>query len=135
MQHCPQARSADATHRIAAGRSGARGWIARRWVERDTHHNEDAALIVSDDRLKMLSFTGSSAVGWKLKASAGKKKVTLELGGNAQPSSITTPISTSLRTLCGRRLCLFPAKAALGTADPGALSPPSMHSYKNLSSA
>jgi len=45
--------------------------------------NEDAALIVSDDRLKMLSFTGSSAVGWKLKASAGKKKVTLELGGNA----------------------------------------------------
>jgi acyl-CoA reductase-like NAD-dependent aldehyde dehydrogenase len=45
--------------------------------------NEDAALIVSDDRLKMLSFTGSSAVGWKLKANAGKKKVTLELGGNA----------------------------------------------------
>lgn len=45
--------------------------------------NEDAALIVSDDRLRMLSFTGSSAVGWKLKASAGKKKVTLELGGNA----------------------------------------------------
>lgn len=45
--------------------------------------NEDAALVVSDDRLRMLSFTGSSAVGWKLKASAGKKKVTLELGGNA----------------------------------------------------
>jgi acyl-CoA reductase-like NAD-dependent aldehyde dehydrogenase len=45
--------------------------------------NEDAALIVSDDRLKMLSFTGSSAVGWKLKSTAGKKKVVLELGGNA----------------------------------------------------
>jgi acyl-CoA reductase-like NAD-dependent aldehyde dehydrogenase len=45
--------------------------------------NEDAALIVSDDRLRMLSFTGSSAVGWKLKATAGKKKVALELGGNA----------------------------------------------------
>ena len=45
--------------------------------------NEDAALIVADDRLKMLSFTGSSAVGWKLKANSGKKKVTLELGGNA----------------------------------------------------
>jgi len=45
--------------------------------------NEDAALIVSDDRLKMLSFTGSSAVGWKLKAAAGKKKIVLELGGNA----------------------------------------------------
>src|SRR4029077_6553269 len=38
---------------------------------------------VSDDRLKMLSFTGSSAVGWRLKANSGKKKVTLELGGNA----------------------------------------------------
>lgn len=45
--------------------------------------NEDAALIVADDRLKMLSFTGSSAVGWKLKGAAGKKKVVLELGGNA----------------------------------------------------
>src|SRR3954466_6795496 len=45
--------------------------------------NEDAALIVSDDRLKMLSFTGSSAVGWNLKSTAGKKKVVLELGGNA----------------------------------------------------
>src|SRR4051812_10405621 len=45
--------------------------------------NEDAALIVADDRLKMLSFTGSSAVGWKLKANSGKKKVALELGGNA----------------------------------------------------
>ena len=31
----------------------------------------------------MLSFTGSAAVGWQLKAQAGKKRVTLELGGNA----------------------------------------------------
>jgi glyceraldehyde-3-phosphate dehydrogenase (NADP+) len=38
---------------------------------------------VSDDRFKMLSFTGSAAVGWKLKTKAGKKRVTLELGGNA----------------------------------------------------
>jgi acyl-CoA reductase-like NAD-dependent aldehyde dehydrogenase len=45
--------------------------------------NEDAAPLVSDDRLKLLSFTGSSAVGWQLKANAGKKKVVLELGGNA----------------------------------------------------
>ena len=35
------------------------------------------------DRLKMLSFTGSAAVGWDLKRKAGKKRVTLELGGNA----------------------------------------------------
>ena len=45
--------------------------------------NEQAALIVSDDRLKMLSFTGSAAVGWQLKAKSGKKRVVLELGGNA----------------------------------------------------
>ena len=38
---------------------------------------------VADDRLKALSFTGSAAVGWRLKEKAGRKKVTLELGGNA----------------------------------------------------
>ena len=36
-----------------------------------------------DERLKLLSFTGSPAVGWDLKARCGKKKVVLELGGNA----------------------------------------------------
>ena len=45
--------------------------------------NADAEKLVSDDRLKMLSFTGSGAVGWALKAKSGKKKVALELGGNA----------------------------------------------------
>lgn len=45
--------------------------------------NEDAAAIVTDDRIKLLSFTGSTAVGWHLKAQAGKKRVILELGGNA----------------------------------------------------
>ncbi|MGQ9689531.1 MAG: aldehyde dehydrogenase family protein [Desulfobaccales bacterium] len=38
---------------------------------------------VADDRLKVLSFTGSAAVGWHLKGRAGRKKVILELGGNA----------------------------------------------------
>ena len=45
--------------------------------------NEDAGLLVRDDRLKMISFTGSAAVGWQIKNHAGKKKVVLELGGNA----------------------------------------------------
>lgn len=45
--------------------------------------NEDAGLLVEDNRLKVLSFTGSSAVGWQLKERAGKKRVLLELGGNA----------------------------------------------------
>lgn len=39
--------------------------------------------MVKDDRIAMLSFTGSDTVGWNLKAISGKKKVTLELGGNA----------------------------------------------------
>jgi acyl-CoA reductase-like NAD-dependent aldehyde dehydrogenase len=38
---------------------------------------------VADDRLKALSFTGSAAVGWRLKSMAGRKRVILELGGNA----------------------------------------------------
>jgi len=42
-----------------------------------------AERLVADDRLKMLTFTGSARVGWMLKAQAGKKKVILELGGNA----------------------------------------------------
>jgi acyl-CoA reductase-like NAD-dependent aldehyde dehydrogenase len=39
--------------------------------------------MVGDDRFKLLSFTGSPSVGWKMKGEAGKKKVVLELGGNA----------------------------------------------------
>ena len=42
-----------------------------------------ADLFTTDERLKLLSFTGSPGVGWDLKAKAGKKKVVLELGGNA----------------------------------------------------
>jgi acyl-CoA reductase-like NAD-dependent aldehyde dehydrogenase len=44
---------------------------------------DGADLFTTDPRLKLLSFTGSPAVGWDLKARAGKKKVVLELGGNA----------------------------------------------------
>ena len=45
--------------------------------------NEDAGVLVADERIKLLSFTGSAAVGWQLKRNAGKKRVALELGGNA----------------------------------------------------
>ena len=44
---------------------------------------EGANRFTEDDRLKLLSFTGSPGVGWALKARAGKKPVVLELGGNA----------------------------------------------------
>lgn len=43
----------------------------------------EADAFTTDERLKLLSFTGSPKVGWALKERAGKKKVVLELGGNA----------------------------------------------------
>ena len=45
--------------------------------------NEHAANLVTDERVAMLSFTGGPDVGWRLKELAGKKRVCLELGGNA----------------------------------------------------
>jgi glyceraldehyde-3-phosphate dehydrogenase (NADP+) len=45
--------------------------------------NRVAERLVVDPRFKLLSFTGSAAVGWMLKEKCGKKKVVLELGGNA----------------------------------------------------
>ncbi len=45
--------------------------------------SDEIELLVRDERIKMVTFTGSSDVGWRLKNIAGKKKVTLELGGNA----------------------------------------------------
>jgi len=39
--------------------------------------------LVTDARFNLLSFTGSPEIGWQMKSAAGKKKVVLELGGNA----------------------------------------------------
>lgn len=44
---------------------------------------ETGDMLVTDERFKLLTFTGSPTVGWDMKARAGKKKVVLELGGNA----------------------------------------------------
>lgn len=44
---------------------------------------KDAVPLIEDERIKLLTFTGSPAVGWGLKTQAGRKRVTLELGGNA----------------------------------------------------
>jgi len=46
-------------------------------------NRETGNLLVTDERFKLLTFTGSPVVGWKMKNDAGKKKVVLELGGNA----------------------------------------------------
>jgi len=45
--------------------------------------------LVTDERFRLLTFTGSPLVGWKMKADAGKKRVVLELGGNA--AVVVTP--------------------------------------------
>ena len=44
---------------------------------------DTARPLVEDERIKLLTFTGSPAVGWALRGRAGRKRVTLELGGNA----------------------------------------------------
>lgn len=46
-------------------------------------NSADAAPLIEDERFKLLTFTGSPGVGWDMKRRAGRKRVTLELGGNA----------------------------------------------------
>ena len=60
----------------------ASGWPSEAFsvVPSTTQH---AAPLIEDERIKLLTFTGSPAVGWGLKTRAGRKRVTLELGGNA----------------------------------------------------
>jgi acyl-CoA reductase-like NAD-dependent aldehyde dehydrogenase len=62
---------------------------------------ETGNLLVTDERFKLLSFTGSPDIGWKMKAESGKKKVVLELGGNA--ATIVTP-STNLKDVLPKSL-------------------------------
>ncbi|MEQ8676162.1 MAG: aldehyde dehydrogenase family protein [Aggregatilineales bacterium] len=46
-------------------------------------YGKDTEKMVTDERIAMLSFTGSASVGWMLKGKAGRKRIALELGGNA----------------------------------------------------
>ena len=66
-------------------------------------------LLVTDKRFNLLSFTGSPDIGWKMKAQCGKKKVVLELGGNA--ATIITQ-STDLKDALPK--CLMGAFAYSG---------------------
>ena len=45
--------------------------------------SNEAEQLITSEQIKLISFTGSPAVGWRIKEKAGKKKVVLELGGNA----------------------------------------------------
>lgn len=56
-------------------------------------------LLVSDDRINLLSFTGSPEIGWELKKQSGKKKVVLELGGNA---GVIISKNTDLNSIIGK---------------------------------
>ncbi len=82
--------------------------------------NEDAGILVADDRIKLLTFTGSAAVGWQLKNQAGKKRVTLELGGNA---GVIVHSDADLQycrpALRRRRLFLWRANLHFRAANPG----------------
>ena len=69
-----------ADHGRGAGRDRSAG---RRLFDPACHRATEPICSPTDERLKLLSFTGSPGVGWDLKAKAGKKKVVLELGGNA----------------------------------------------------
>jgi acyl-CoA reductase-like NAD-dependent aldehyde dehydrogenase len=73
--------------------------------------NEDSGLLVSDDRIKLITFTGSTAVGWAIKNNAGKKKVALELGGN---SGVIVHNDADLAYAAGR--CITGAFAYAGQA-------------------
>ena len=59
--------------------------------------SEIGDVLVEDDRVKLITFTGSSGVGWKLKERAPKKRVNLELG-NATPLIVAADADVSTAT-------------------------------------
>jgi acyl-CoA reductase-like NAD-dependent aldehyde dehydrogenase len=61
----------------------AQSGLPEGWLNVVPCENDVAQAMIQDERIKTVSFTGSAVVGWKLKELVPKKKVTLELGGNA----------------------------------------------------
>lgn len=59
------------------------GWPEEALAVLPLSHADTAWLAEKEDRIKLVSFTGSARVGWELKAHSGRKRVLLELGGNA----------------------------------------------------
>jgi len=59
------------------------GWPEEALAVLPLSNADTAWLTEKEDRIKLVSFTGSAKVGWELKAHSGRKKVLLELGGNA----------------------------------------------------
>jgi acyl-CoA reductase-like NAD-dependent aldehyde dehydrogenase len=59
------------------------GWPAEALAVLPLSNADAAWLVEKEDSIKLVSFTGSAKVGWELKAHSGRKRVLLELGGNA----------------------------------------------------
>jgi acyl-CoA reductase-like NAD-dependent aldehyde dehydrogenase len=59
------------------------GWPEEALAVLPLSNTDTAWLAEKEDRIKLVSFTGSAKVGWELKARSGRKRVLLELGGNA----------------------------------------------------
>ena len=59
------------------------GWPVEALAVLPLSNTDTAHLAEKEDRIKLVSFTGSAKVGWDLKAHSGRKRVLLELGGNA----------------------------------------------------
>ena len=59
------------------------GWPVEALAVLTLSNAETAHLAEKEDRIKLVSFTGSARVGWELKVHSGRKRVLLELGGNA----------------------------------------------------
>ncbi|HTU51299.1 MAG TPA: aldehyde dehydrogenase family protein [Acidobacteriaceae bacterium] len=59
------------------------GWPAEALAFLPLSNQDTSRLVSEDDRIRVVSFTGSARVGWELKSLAKKKRVLLELGGNA----------------------------------------------------
>ena len=59
------------------------GWPQEALAVLTLNNSDTAWLAEKEDRVKLVSFTGSAKVGWELKAHSGRKRVLLELGGNA----------------------------------------------------
>jgi acyl-CoA reductase-like NAD-dependent aldehyde dehydrogenase len=59
------------------------GWPAEALAVLTLDHADTAWLAEKEDRIKLVSFSGSSKVGWGLKVHSGRKRVLLELGGNS----------------------------------------------------
>jgi acyl-CoA reductase-like NAD-dependent aldehyde dehydrogenase len=59
------------------------GWPEEALAVMPLSNADTAWLAEKEDRIKLVSFTGSAKVGWELKAHSGRKRVLLELGGNA----------------------------------------------------